>query len=72
MKCIYCGHDFEEIRRNIYECPNCGYSFNDVTDEVLSTSIYYEADDDEEVPEGCRACGGPYPDCTTSCSLFDD
>lgn len=42
---------------------------------------YYEDDDyipslSEErlmtMPEGCRACGGPYPSCTTSCKLFDD
>lgn len=71
MKCGCCGHDLEEIRRNIYECPNCGFSFDDVTDEVLSTSIYDDEDEDD-VPEGCRACGGPYPDCTTSCPLFDD
>ena len=25
-----------------------------------------------DVPEGCRACGGPYPNCTDSCPLFDD
>lgn len=23
-------------------------------------------------PAGCRACGGPYPYCKTSCKLFDD
>lgn len=23
-------------------------------------------------PAGCRACGGPYPSCKTSCSMFDD
>jgi len=23
-------------------------------------------------PAGCRACGGPYPSCMTSCSMFDD
>lgn len=21
---------------------------------------------------GCRACGGPYPNCKLSCKLFDD
>lgn len=25
-----------------------------------------------EVPEGCRACGGPYPTCKDGCPLFDD
>lgn len=23
-------------------------------------------------PEGCMACGGPYPDCAASCGMFDD
>lgn len=47
----------------------------------------YEYESDEEVewteemldmeqgdipPAGCRACGGPYPYCKTSCKLFDD
>lgn len=26
----------------------------------------------KDIPEGCRACGGDYPDCTSSCPLFDD
>lgn len=38
--------------------------------------MYPEVDDDEDddsdIPEGCQACGGPYPDCKTSCVLFDD
>ena len=29
-----------------------------------------EAEDD--MPEGCSACGGPYPDCISSCEMFDD
>ena len=28
--------------------------------------------DDEDIPEGCLACGGPYPDCMSSCNAFDD
>ena len=72
MKCGYCGHDFVEPEENVYECPNCGYSFNDLTDEELSTSIYDETEDEDDIPEGCIACGGPYPNCTSSCSMFDD
>lgn len=26
----------------------------------------------DDMPEGCKACGGPYPDCTSSCKMFDD
>lgn len=40
----------------------------------------YEYERDEDVdergddipPAGCRACGGPYPNCKLSCKLFDD
>ena len=31
---------------------------------------YYDRHIDE-VPEGCRACGGPYPSCMDSCPIFD-
>jgi len=26
---------------------------------------------DDSIPEGCRACGGDYPNCADSCSMFD-
>ncbi len=32
---------------------------------------YYESHP-EKVPAGCRACGGPYPECRSSCNLFDE
>lgn len=25
----------------------------------------------EDMPEGCRACGGDYPNCKDSCPLYD-
>lgn len=27
---------------------------------------------EEDIPEGCRACGGPYPECCDSCPLMDE
>ena len=24
------------------------------------------------IPEGCSACGGPYPSCMSSCPMYDD
>lgn len=26
----------------------------------------------EHIPSGCSACGGPYPECRASCSMFDE
>lgn len=61
---------------DIFACPGCGWKVDD---------LEYEFDFGEEKdwapgsgmtglvpPPGCRACGGPWPHCKTSCSLFDD
>ena len=61
-----------------WTCTECG-TINDVSEN----NILYDEDDDDDnsnsamdeindIPEGCRACGGPYPNCTDSCPLFDD
>lgn len=36
------------------------------------TIRWSDDDDDDDIPECCIACGGPYPSCMSSCSLFDD
>ena len=50
-------------------------SNNDEYDEYNMTEKekqdYYDRHIDE-VPGGCRACGGPYPSCMDSCPIFDD
>lgn len=47
--------------------------------EVRKTSIYsgtkkqrYYERHPERIPSGCRACGGPYPECKASCTIYDD
>ena len=32
----------------------------------------WDDDDDGGIPEGCAACGGDWPRCTSSCPLYDD
>ncbi len=63
---------------DLFICPACGWEVE---------TMDYEYDDDTELewapnmvamfkdeipPEGCIACGGPYPHCRTSCKMFDD
>ena len=45
---------------------------NHYTDDENYTIDWIDDSDDDDVPEGCAACGGPYPKCCTSCPLFDD
>ena len=56
-------------------CTECGQlnyiDENKVIDDSASYS-FEDASDDDDIPEGCAACGGPYPDCTSSCPMFDD
>lgn len=41
-------------------------------EEAMKTEEWDVFDDDDDIPEGCSACGGDYPHCMSSCSLFDD
>lgn len=53
-------------------CTECGM-LNDVTeDNIIGNDDFDEIDDLDDIPEGCRACGGNYPLCCDSCPLFDD
>lgn len=47
---------------------SCGYVVNH---NDYDYEEYFE-EDDTEPPFGCQACGGPYPQCKTSCKLFDE
>ena len=35
-------------------------------------AIYGFGGPDGDIPDVCFACGGPYPDCTTSCKMISD
>jgi predicted RNA-binding Zn-ribbon protein involved in translation (DUF1610 family) len=65
-------------RDDIYACPSCGwkvdvmdYEYEEDEEEEWTEEIL-KAYDGDVPPAGCRACGGPYPQCKTSCKLFDD
>lgn len=49
-----------------WECTKCGCINYIDEDNII------EEDEEDDVPEGCEACGGPYPDCKYSCNLFDE
>lgn len=68
--CKECGEEVEEIGFFKFRCPVCNKELDEFDVETAHVSKRSSFDDD--IPEGCKACGGPYPHCKTSCSIFDD
>ena len=64
--CPECGQRLESEDGEHFFCDNCMVTYTD--DEVPIKEERYE----DDVPVGCRACGGPYPYCKSSCNIFDD
>ncbi len=57
----------EAPNRYLVRCPNCGLEFYvDKDNECINDDCY------DDTPECCVSCGGPYPDCQSSCNIFDD
>lgn len=58
-------------------CPVCGRRLRKDRDfsgywDGETYVCDYCSENDDDIPEGCRACGGDYPDCTEGCPMFDD
>lgn len=69
-------------------CPGCGWEIKAVDYRYEGESYDDEEEEEDieldwapgmdidmnsiHIPPGCAACGGPYPQCTTSCKIFDD
>lgn len=80
--CPNCNHlmIYDEDSMLDVTCPNCGLEGIADTDFPGNVNPLYEfeedevwEDPDENMPECCRACGcGAYPNCMTSCKIFDD
>ena len=62
---------------DIYACPSCGWEVDEMDYEYEDSEEEWTEETLESYrgsvpPKGCRACGGPYPHCKTSCKLFDN
>lgn len=69
MDCPVCGSKVNySIVDDAFICSNCGTNALEYDEDG---DLDFD-DDDSDIPEGCAACGGPYPQCTSSCKLFDD
>lgn len=71
--CVECGGVMEPADEHVLVCVSCKHScgFEDYGHENDYDEYYNSAYGEDEIPEECEACGGPYPNCMTSCTLFD-
>lgn len=67
QECPYCGQLLDHGGLIDWTCDNCGLQFDTVYD-----SYNKEYALELIVPEICSDCGGPFPDCMSSCGIFDD
>ncbi len=74
VTCPYCGEEaVEELNGEYrYHCWYCDSDFDDLYSGNSISFHFSNDDDDEDIPEGCAACGGDYPNCKISCNLFDE
>lgn len=64
--CPCCGETMGySYSKSEFKCPSCG----NIVDE---NDLDVDEMDDDDIPWGCRNCGGPYPLCTSSCKMFDE
>lgn len=82
--CPECGAIMNEIDDLIeLECPECGATatieWDDVNKEYYANECEeYDYDDifsdpENNMPDCCKSCGcDAYPDCITTCRIFDD
>jgi len=75
MKCPECSAELNNYE-TFWDCPECGYfkkkakyaKLEEQNERFLKKFL-----GDDDIPEGCAACGNPaYPECKLSCHLFDD
>lgn len=82
--CARCGSEMylsEDGLVLVCSNENCNYGveFEDYGTVYDTARGKYEAamgdyadDDSCDIPEACLSCGGPYPQCMTSCRIFDE
>ncbi|MFI3115315.1 MAG: hypothetical protein R3Y12_04145 [Clostridia bacterium] len=81
VKCKECDEymDFEigilDSLDGKWICPFCQ---SNVSEEKIYSKLNYENEtnhllfEDDTIPRGCGDCGGPWPNCISSCKIYND
>lgn len=67
VTCSLCG---TEVLVSLSSVPGDEPDVDIVDNEITEEDAW--ADPVNNMPQCCVACGGPFPQCTTSCKIFDD
>ena len=73
--CGKCNTHMIHHDEGYYICSICGvkvYESTALRKIEKENDKWLEQVNNIEVPVGCSACGGPYPDCITGCKVFDE
>lgn len=67
-------YDLPPLNRDEIDWDNLDqYDPSQLEDIGIHYDAAFAALQDDDIPEGCRACGNPdYPKCCDSCPIFDD
>lgn len=72
VRCPNCGESVDKSSYNFWYESKYEEDLADAADEHYKEVFGEYPNDLDEMPEVCKTCGGPYPDCMTSCKIFDD
>ena len=74
-KCLVCGGKMKKVKSadKVWECTECGAVGAESCYGGLAFDAEYFDDYGEENDVGCTGCGNSaYPNCKSSCPLFDN
>lgn len=75
--CPECGTQMQfSFSAEVFQCPSCSFTVGkDIGEDMVYSDDDYDDiydEPDEELPDVCKNCGGPYPSCTSGCKLIDE
>lgn len=75
--CRECGSKMVKIDEETVLCNSCHFSieiedYSDHDYEGYNDYNLYFSQTTDDIPDGCDACGGPWPNCIDSCNLCND
>lgn len=70
VDCPECG-SMMILKDGVYKCKRCKLEIPE--ENYIIVNVFGDDEiDDDDMPEGCAACGGDYPNCVDSCPMYDD